>query len=76
MAGDAEWLLLSCLWIVAETPPQVDPTANQIGNNQCLKCQRQHGNRDRHSAELDRTDDRESKEWPEHNESFQGCELT
>ena len=72
MAGDAEALLRVCLWIVAESPPQIDPTANQIGNDQRLKCQRQYGNRDRHSTKLDRTDDRENKEWPEHVESFQG----
>lgn len=50
MAGDTELLLRVCLRIVAESPPQVDATANQIGNNQCFKCQRQHGNHDRHST--------------------------
>lgn len=74
MAVDAEALLLVCLWIVAETPPQVDSAANQIGKNQRLKGQRQYGNRDRHRADFDGTgtDDRESKKWPEHDESFQG----
>ncbi len=74
MAGDAEWLLLSCLWIVAESAPQVKPTAKQIGKNQRLKGQRQHGNHDRHGTNFDGTgtDDREGKEWPEHDESFQG----